>query len=215
MHNPTVTDTNVTTPDASLDAMRQEAIVARNRTIGAIVGSVLMTCLVLFGVIFCLRRRAKRLRRVVDRTRAVSNATSYSAPSQVAEQQESGINTQGPYPLLDRSGVTEPDPALTVAAVQGRRNHLARYSQVSTCSSSRSIQFAVSESYRSTTNPHSLQNTLSVAPTDTDHTLTVDPFMDPVSPRSPISVKTPTDHTAAWRGTNLSNLIDAARGVKA
>ena len=208
------TNTNEIAPNASLDSVSQGGSVSRNRMIGAITGSVLVAGLVLFGVILYLRRRMSRksLGRVVDTTHAMSNVSSRSAPSRVKEQRESGIIAQDQNPFLDPSNAAMRNPTLTGTAGQKQRSHLDRYSQISTTSStSRSIRFVVPGSYHSPTNSHSSRLTISVTPTEVPYTVTPDP---PTPPHSPVSVKTPVDHSAPWRGTNLSNIINAARGVK-
>ena len=190
----------------------------RNRMVGAIVGSVFMLGLVIFGVIFYLRRRIRRrsLRQVVDTTRATSNVPSCPAPSQTVEKQESGTIMQDWNAFLDRSGAAIRDSALTVAEIQMQCSHLDRYSQISASSTiSMSIRFAVPGSHHSPTNSYSSRGTASVTPRDAARTSTANPFADHASPpQSPASMKTPTNHSAPWRGTNLSNIINAARGVK-
>jgi len=209
------TNTNEIAPDPSLDSVSQGGTVSRNRMIGAITGSVLVAGLVLLGVIFYLRRRMSRksLGRVVDATHPMSNVSSpRSAPSRVKEQRGGGIIAQDQNPFLDPSNAAMRNPTPTVTAGQKQRGHVDRYSQVSTTSSaSKSIRFVVPGSYHSPTNSRSSRVTISVTPTDMAHTVTSDP---PTPPQSPVSVKTPVDHSAPWRGTNLSNIINAARGVK-
>jgi len=212
--SPMTTNTNEIAPGASLDSVSQGGAVSRNRTIGVVAGSVLVAGLVLFGVIFYLRRRMSRksLGRAVGTTHAMSNVSSPPAPSRVKEQRESGIVTQDQNPFLDPSNAAMRNPALTVTAGQKRCSHLDRCSHVSTTSSgSRSIRFVVPGSYHSPTNSRSSRVTISVTPTDAAGTVTSDPL---TPPHSPVSVKTPVDHSAPWRGTNLSNIINAARGVK-
>ena len=208
------TDTNEIAPGAPPDSVSQGGTVSRNRTIGVITGSVLVAGLVLFGVIFYLRRRMSRksLGRAVDTTHAMSNVSSRFSPSRVTEQRESGIVMQDQNPFLDPSNAAMRHPTLTATAGQKQRSHLERHSQVSTTSSgSRSIRFVVPGSYHSPTNSRSSRVTVSVTPTDVARTVISDP---PTPPQSPVSVKTPVDHSAPWRGTNLSNIINAARGVK-
>jgi len=208
------TNTNEIAPGASLDLVSHGGTVSRNRMIGAIAGSVLVAGLVLFGVIFYLRRRMSRrsLGWAVDTTHAMSNVSPRPGQSRVTEQRESGTIMQDQNPFLDPGNAAMRNPTPTVTAGQKQRSHLDRYSQVSTTSSgSRSIRFMVPGSYHSPTNSRSSRITISVTPTDVARTVTADP---PTPPHSPVSVKTPVDHSAPWRGTNLSNIINAARGVK-
>lgn len=221
---PGVNSTLTNTDEIAPDAMRPEAsIVTRNTMIGAIVGSVAMVGLVLFGVIFFLRRRMNKTspRRAGDTARTVSNVT-YSVSSHIVMGQlESGMIAQGQNPFLNRSGGSIRDSTLAVASVQGQCSQPGRYSHISASSqNSRSMRFAVSGSYRNSSHSHSSRATMSVMVIDVAHSLTVDPSADPVSPqspvppRSPVSVNANTDYSASWRGTNLSNIINAARGIK-
>lgn len=197
--------------------MRQGAsTAARTRMIGVIVASVVVVCLMLTGVIICLRRRMSRKspRRAVGETRTMLNVSPPSTSSHMMGQQESGMTAQGQNPFLDHRGALKCDSDLTVAAVQRSRSQLGRYSQISTSSSNpRSIRFTLMGSHRSSTISYYSQATVSVLLTDVARTLSVDPPADPESPRSPISVNTTIDHSASWRGTNLSNIINTARGV--
>ena len=212
--SPMATDTDGIVPGASQDSVSQGGTASRNRMVGVITGSVLVAGLVFFGVIFYLRRRMRRkpLGRVVDAAHAMSDVSPRSAPLRVTEQRESGSIMQNQNPFLDPSNPAMCNPALTVTAGQKQRSHLDRCSQISTTSSgSRSIRFVVPRSYHSPTNSRSSRVTISVTPTEMAHTVTADP---PTPPHSPVDVKTPVDHSAPWRGTNLSNIINAARGVK-
>lgn len=208
------TNTDEIAPDPSLDSVSQAGLVARNRMIGAIAGSALVASLVLFGVIFYLRRRVSRrsFGRVVDTARAMPNVPSRSTSSRVKEQREGGIVMQDRNPFLDPTNSAIRNSTLTVTTGQKQWSHLDRYSQISTTStSSKSIRFVAPGSYHSPTNSRSSRITISVAPTDVAHTFTPEPL---TPPHSPASAKTPVDHSAPWRGTNLSNIINAARGVK-
>lgn len=197
--------------------MRQEDTTgAHTRMIGAIVGSVFMVGLVLSGVIFYLRRRVRRksLRRGVVTTRATPDVPSHPVSPRVMEQQESRMSTPAQDPFPGRSSASIRDSVLTVAATQGQCSRLSRYSQISASSSSKSMKFVVKGSYHSPTSSDSSQTTLSVVVNDAARPLTGDPFAGPASPHSPVSADTITDHSAPWRGTNLSNIINAARGIK-
>ena len=211
----TLTNTDGIAPDVKRP---ETSTVAHNIMIGAIVGSVVMLGLVLFGVIFYLRRRMSRKlpRRAADTARTVPNVTSHFALSHIMmEQQESGMIAHGRNPFLDHSGGSMRDSTLTAASVQMQCSQLGRCSHISVSSqNSRSIRFAVSGSYRNSSHSYSSRATMSVMVIDVAHSLTVDPLADPVSPRSPVSVSTNTDYSASWRGTNLSNIINAARGIK-
>jgi len=199
--------------------MKQQAsAVTRTWVAGVIVGLVLVVVagLVLSGVIFYMRRRVSRKssHRVMDASRTMLNVLSHSTSSHTMGQQESGMIVQGQNPILDCTGAPTRDPGLTAAAVQGSCSQLNRYSQISASSSNpRSIRFAVTGSYRSSTNSYYSQATASMV-IDVAHSLSVDLSTEPVSPRSPVSVNTTIDHSASWRGTNLSNIINAARGVR-
>ena len=191
---------------------------ARGRMIAAALSLVLMAGLVLFGIIFCLRRRMRRksLRLVVGTSRATSNVSSYPAQPQMVEQQENGTTTRDrdAFPG-DHSGAAIRDPTLTMVGFQRPCSRPDRYSQISASSTiSRSIRFAITGSYHSPTNSYSSRATMPVPPRDVAHTFTPNPFADVSPPHSPASIKTPTDHSAPWRGSNLSNIIKAARGVK-
>ena len=212
----TATNTNEITPDASLHAIGQE----RTKMIGVIIGSVLVAGLVLSGVFFFLRRRVNRSRRVADTTRATSIVPSYSASFQMMERQGDGVIVQHQNLRLDHSsGAAKHDTTLTVAAIEKQSGHPGRCSQISaTSSTSRSIRFAVSGSHHSSSNSNSSRATVSVViPEDGAHTPTTDPFANPISHWTPVSlnINTTTDHSASWRGANLSNIINAARGIKA
>jgi len=208
------TNTDEIAPDASLDSVNQGVVVGRHRMIGVIAGSVLVAGLALFGVIFYLRRRMSRksLRRVVDTTRAMPNVSPHSGPPRVKEQREGGIIMRDWNPFIDPNIEATRNPALPVTAVQKQCSHMDRDSQISTTSSgSKSIRFVAPGSYHSPTNSRSSRVAISVTPTDATRTLASNPF---TPPRSPVSFKTPADHSATWRGTNLSNIINAARGVR-
>lgn len=217
---PGLNSTPTNTGEIAHDATRPEAsTMARNRMIAAIVGSVVMVGLVLYGVIFYLRRRVSRKspRRAVDTARTVSNVTSHSASSHVMMgQQESGMIAHGQNPFLDRGGRSIRDSTLTAASIQRQCIQPGRYSHISASSqNSRSIRFAISGGYRNSSNSYSSRATMSVLVIDVAHSLTADSLADPVSPRSPVSINANTDYSASWRGTNLSNIINAARGIKA
>ena len=211
--SPTVINAGDINPDASVDAT---GAVARGRMIGIAVSSALMFCLVLFGVIFCLRRRVRgrSFRRVVDATRVTSSVSSCPSPSRTVEQRESGATTQDRSTFVgDRGGAAIHDPVLIVAGDQGRCSRPDRCSQVSTSSTiSRSIRFAITGSHHSPTNSCSSRATMSIPLREVAHT--VNPFADVALPQRPCRVKTLTDHSAPWRGSNLSNIINTARGVK-
>jgi len=189
--------------------------------IGAVVGSAMIVCLLLSGVIFCLRRRMSRKfpHRVVDTARTVSNVISRSASSHATVgQQENGMIAYGQNSFLDRSGGSIRDSTLTVASVQRQCSQLGRHSQISASSwDSRSMRFTASGSYHNSANSHSSRATTSIITIDVAHSLAADPSADPASPRTrtPASFNTNTDYSASWRGTNLSNIINAARGIKA
>jgi len=208
-----VTNVNEVTPDA---VGREDSIAARTRMIGAIVGSVFMVGLVLSGVIFYLRRHVSRksLRRAVDTTRATPDVPSDSASPQATGQQECGMSAQARNPSPGRSSASIRDSILTVATTQRQYSRQSRYSQISAPSSPKSMRFVVTGSYHSPTNSDSSQATVSVMVKDAAHPITTDPFVSPRSPQSPVSIDTITDHSAPWRGTNLSNIINAARGIK-
>lgn len=207
------------TPEASIGVAGRKDIAARNRMIGAIIGSVVMVGLVLSGFIFCLRRRRmskkSSLHRVVDATRLMPNVSLHSSSPQTKGQREGGIITRDRNSFFDRNSTATRNSTLSAAAVQIQRSPLDRCSQISATSSiSRSIRFVVTGDYRSPANSHSSRATMPATPSDVARTLAIDPFAGLAQPRSPVRAETPTDHSATWRGTNLSNIIKAARGIK-
>jgi len=210
---------NAAVPDVPLPTMGQEGPVAHNGVIGAIVGSVLTVGLVLSGLIFILRRRMSKSRRVVDTNCAMPTMPSHSASSKGMGQRGSGIIKQYRIPHLEHNiGAATWDSTLTVAAIERQCTHPARCSQISgTSSASRSIRFAISGghsgSHHSSSNSYSSRATISMI-VDAGHALTADPLANPSPPRRPISLNVTADHSASWRGANLSNIINAARGVK-
>jgi hypothetical protein len=184
--------------------------------IGAIVVSVSMTCLLLFGIIFCLRRCVSRnsSSRTADTTRATSGVSSHPVSSQTTGRPEGGVTAQGQDSFLERNGAKR-DSTLSIATVQEQSNSRGRYSQISITSSiSRSIRFAITGSYNSTSSPVS-RATVSMIAVDGAHTPGDEASGEPPSPWRPPSVHAPSpEYTASWRGTNLSNIINAARGIK-
>lgn len=125
------------------------------------------------------------------------------------------VDVQGHGSYLDRSDAPKRDSNLTAAAVQGRNSRPGRSSQISTASSmSRSIRFAVAGSFYSSAGSYISRATVSMIAVDGTHTPDNDPPGEPVSSWSPVSVNATCDYSASWRGTNLSNIINAARGAR-
>lgn len=199
------------------DTVRPEA--GRNRMIGAIVSSAVIVCLLLSGVIFCLRRRMSRKspHRTVDTAPTAPNVVPHSAsPHATMGQQESGMIVYGQNPFPDCSGGSIHDSTQTAASVQSQCSQLGRNSQISASSwDSRSMRFTASGSYHNSANSYSSRATMSIITVDAAHSVTLDPSADLAPPRTPVSFNTNTDYSASWRGTNLSNIINAARGIKA
>lgn len=182
--------------------------------IGATVVSVLIACLLLLGVAFCLRRRRvnkKSSSLAVDMTRATPGAS-----PQITGQQEGGMVVQGRNIFLNHGGrMPKRDSILTTTTAQGQCGRPGRSSQISIASSiSRSIRFAVAGSFHSSAGSHISPATMSVIAVDGTHAPGDDICPEPPSPWRPGSVNTSYDYSASWRGTNLSNIINAARGIK-
>ena len=194
--NSTVTGMNGITPDAPKQG---SPIAARNRMIGAVVVSVAMVVLVLSILIFYLRRRMSR----GSSCRGAN--TKSTTPGMVA---------QGRNPFLDCSEVEICDPTAPVAAVQRQCNRSGRCGSRGSASSSKSwsMRFVGRGSHNSINSCSSRATTLVVVP-DVARTPTPGPLTDPVALRSPASINTNADYSASWRGTNLSNIINAARGL--
>lgn len=195
-------------------AVRQgnSARAAHNVMIGATVASVLMASLLLLGIIFCLRRcvNKKSSNLAVNMTRATSGVS-----PQTTEQQEGNMIVQGRNSFLDRSDTSQRDSTPTVATAQGQCSQPARSSQISIASSiSRSIRFAVTGNFYSPPGSYIPRATMSVIAVDGTHTPGDDISGEPVSPWRPVSLDTSCDYSASWRGANLSNIINAARGIK-
>jgi len=202
------------------DTMRPEAPIAgRNRMIGAIVGSAVIVCLLLSGIIFCLRRRMsmKLSHRNADTARTVPSVVSHSvSPHATMGQQESGMIAYGQNPFPDCSGGPIRDSTTTAASVHRQCSQLGRDSQISASSwDSRSMRFTASGSYHNSANSYSSRATMSIITVDAAHSVALDPSADLAPPRTPVSFNTNTDYSASWRGTNLSNIINATRGIKA
>lgn len=184
---------NGITPDAPKQG---SPIAARNGMISAIVVSVAMVVLLLSILIFYLRRSMSR-----------------ESPCRGANTKP-GMIAQGRNPFLDCSEVEICDPTATVAAVQRQCNRSGRCGSRSSASSSKSwsLRFVARGSHNSI-NSCSSRATASVAVPDVARTPTPGPLTDLVAPRSPVSINTTADYSASWRGTNLSNIINAARGL--
>jgi hypothetical protein len=187
--------------------------------LGKIVAPVSVAFLLLLGIIFYLLHRVTRKSSSgsVDMPRATSDVPLRPVSSQTIEGRESSMITEGQNPFINtndppqRNSTTPP-----VATTQGQRCRATRYSQMSVTSSiSRSIRFAVRGSVHSPTDSHTSRANVSVIAVDGTHTPEVDPFGEPPpSPWRPASSSTSLDFSASWRGTNLSNIINAARGIK-
>jgi hypothetical protein len=217
MFSSVMSDPVEVTPGSATKHRGSSGAAAHSAAIVAIVVSVLMACLLLFGIIFCLRRCVSRnsSSRTAETTRATSGVSSHPASSQTTGRPEGGVTAQGQDSSLEQNDAKR-DSTLSVATVQEQSNRRGRYSQISITSSiSRSIRFAITGSYNSTSSPISRYNVSTVA-VDGAHTPGDEAFGEPPSPRRPTSrVHSPSpEYTASWRGTNLSNIINAARGIK-
>lgn len=209
--NPPVTGMDKFAPDS---VVRQEnsTQASHNMMIGATVVSVLMVSLLLLGIILCLRRRVnkKSSSLVADTTRAAPGVS-----SRTTDQQRCSMILQGLDSFLDLSDTSQRDSTVTVATAQGQWNQQGRFSQISIASSiSRSIRFAVTGSFYSSPGSYTSRATVSVIAVDGTHIPGDDISGEPGSPWRPVSVTTSGDYSASWRGTNLSNIINAARGIK-
>ena len=194
------------TPDPAV-TQGNSSRAAHSKMISAIVVSVLMACLLLLGIIFCLRRcvNKKSSSLAIDMTRATSGVS-----PQTTGQQEGGTIVQGRDSFLNHSHTPRRDSTLTIATVREQRSRPGRYSQISIASSiSRSIRFAVAGSFHSPPGSYLSRATASTIAVDGTHTLEDDISEEPASPFDKSG-----DYSASWRGTNLSNIINAARGVK-
>lgn len=213
--SPTTTNSNETTPGATGPGT---SAVARNRMAGAIVGSAVVIVLVLSGIFFYLHRRGgakSPCRTVGAAAHTVPAIPPYSSPCHTVGQWECGLLVQGQNPFPDRGEPTIHDSSMTVASAQGQWSQLDRYNRISASSSrSMSIHFAVPGSYRNSSHSFSSRATMSVTVIDVAHSLIPDFPLDAVSPWSPACANANTEYSASWRGTNLSNIINAARGIK-
>jgi len=181
--------------------------------IGVIGLPVFMTSLLLLGIIFYLRRclNKKSSSLAVDTTRATLDAS-----SQTMGQQECGMIFHGrDSTFLDHGGTPQRDSTLTVVTAQGQCSLPGRSSQISMASSiSRSIRFAVTGSFNSSAGSYVSRAAMSTIAVDGTHTPDDNISGEPVSPWRSVSVNASHDYSASWRGTNLSNIINAARGIK-
>ena len=213
--SPTATNPNEITPGV---AGPGTSAVARNKIVYAIAGSVVIIALVLSGIFFYLQRRGGErspCRAVDAAVLTVPGVPPYSASCHAAGQQECGMLARDHNPFPDRSEPTFRDSSMTVVSVQEQCGQLGRCSRISASSSlSMSIHFAVPGSYRNSFHSFSSSATMPVVVIDVAHSLTADPPPDPVSPWDPVCANTNTEYSASWRGTNLSSIINAARGVK-
>ena len=209
----TVTSMDKVTPDSTV-GQGNSARGSRNAMNGAIIASVSIAFLLLLGIIFFLRRcvNKKPSNLAVDTTRATSAGLSPQAVGQLG----GGTIAQGQDSFLDHGSAPIRGSTPTVATAQGRCSQPGRSSQISTASSiSRSIRFAaVAGSFYSSAGSYISQAAVSMIAVDGAHTPGDDVSGEPVPPWTPVSVDTSCDYSASWRGTNLSNIINAARGIK-
>lgn len=185
--------------------------------VGVIFISIFVTCLLLLGIIFYLRRRVSRESRnpTADTTYPMTAVSSHPVSSQTMGKQEGGVTMLGRDSFIDRASVPNRESAMSVAPVQEQRNHPGRCSQISVASTvSRSIRFAVSGSYNSSAGSRLSRTTMSIIAVDGTHSPCDVSCGDRLSPWRPTSVTTSSEYSASWRGTNLSNIINAARGIK-
>jgi hypothetical protein len=214
--SPTATNSNEITPGVTGPGT---SAMTRNRMAGAIVGSAVIIVLVLSGIFFYLRRRggAKSPCRAVDVVvPPTPNVPPYSTSCHTTGQRECGMLAQGQNPFSDRGERTIRDSSMTATSAQGQCGQLGGYSRTSASSESRpmSMRFAVSGSYRNSSHSFSSRATMSVTVIDAAHSFTADSPPDPVSRWDPVCANTNAEYSASWRGTNLSNIINAARGIK-
>ena len=191
---------------------------AHKMTKGAVVALVLIACLLLFGIVICLRRLVSRrsLNRTADTNFTPSGVSLQTVLPYTMGRRESETTVQGQYQPFDHNDVPQPHLTISAAQAQGRRNQQGRRSLISVASSiSMSIRFAVAGSFNSSADSYPSRATVSVIAVDGSHTPDSDPYREPVSPRHHcFDVDQSLDHSATWRGANLSNIINAARGVK-
>lgn len=122
---------------------------------------------------------------------------------------------QGRNSFLDHNDAPRRDSTPTVATAQGKSSNPGRSSQISVASSiSRSIRFAVTGSFNSPPGSYISRAAMSMIAVDGSHSPGDDVSGERLSPWPPASVDTSCDYSASWRGTNLSNIINAARGIK-
>jgi hypothetical protein len=184
-----------------------------NTMIGAALVSVLL--LLLLGIIFYLRRRVIRnhSRPAVDMDRAMPGVS--TSPRTIGQQEGSGTIAQDRSSFIDRNAAPHRESGLTVATAQRRCSQPGRYSQISIASSiSRSIRFATPGSFSSSAGSRISRTAVSIIAVDGTHSPCDESLAEPVSPWRPLSVNTTSEYSASWRGANLSNIINAARGIK-
>ena len=185
--------------------------------VGAIVISIFVTCLLLLGIIFYLRRRVSREppNPTACTTYPTTGVSSHPMSSQTMGQQEGGVKMLGRDSSIEREGVPKRESAMSVASVREQRNRPGRCSQISIASTvSRSIRFAMSGSYNSSAGSRVSRTTMSIIAVDGTHSPCNESCGDRVSSWRPTSVTASSEYSASWRGTNLSNIINAARGIK-
>lgn len=184
--------------------------------VGAALVSILL--LLLLGIIFYLRRRVirKSSSPAIDTSIPTpAGVSSYPMSPQTTRQQEGSTIQQDRDSFIDRNIAPRRESAFSIASAHGQRGHSGRRSQISIASSiSKSIRFAMPGSLNSSTGSPISRATMSVVAVDGTHSPCDESLGEPVSPWRPTSVNTTSEYSASWRGTNLSNIINAARGVK-
>jgi hypothetical protein len=205
---------NNVTPDSQLKHGNSTRSV-HNTIVGAAIVSMLL--LLLLGIIFYLRRRVirKSSSPTIDSSLPTPGVSSYPMSPQTTRQQEGSTIPQDRDSFVDRNIAPRRESAFSIATAQGQRGHPGRRSQISIASSiSKSIRFAMPGSLNSSAGSRLSRATMSVVAVDGTHSPCDESLGEPVSPWRPTSVNTSSEYSASWRGTNLSNIINAARGVK-
>jgi len=213
--NSAATGMNNTTPDSQLKRGNSTRSV-HNTIVGAAIVSMLL--LLLLGIIFYLRRRVirKSSSPTIDTSLPTPGVSSYPMSPQTTRQQEGSTIPQNRDSFVDRNIIApRRESAFSIASAQGQCGHPGRRSQISIASSiSKSIRFAMPGSLNSSTGSRVSRAAMSIVAVDGTHSPCDESLGEPVSPWRPTSVNTTSEYSASWRGTNLSNIINAARGVK-